>query len=194
VYYEQVGWLLSGGLVLLLLAGIGGVAVGGHRPGRTDALGLVMLLWVLLGGALLAGGGVNVWRAIASTTWPVTRGVVVANPQTVIAFAGWDSDGMPVTLTRADDRVLYTYDVAGQPYVAMTRHFGEVSGGRPTWKGPIVARYPVGAEVRVAYAPAQPEQATLEPGLSADVWILPGLGAAVWLFVLAFWGVRRVVG
>jgi Protein of unknown function (DUF3592) len=125
----------------------------------------------------------------------VTRGHVVANPLTNFPFTGQDRDGTPATDIIYGDQVVFTYEVAGQPYFARPpQRVGEANGGTPGWREAKAERYPLGAEVRVVYAPTQPERATLEPGVHAGAWILPGIGAALWLCALACWGGRRLMG
>jgi len=74
--------------------------------------------------------------------------------------------------------VAYRYTVGRQSYV----------GSLVTYKGylpnldrveKIVARYPDGAEVQVAYDPINPEVAVLEPGLGVGNCLGVGFGVAL---------------
>ena len=62
----------------------------------------------------------------------------------------------------------------------------------PELAASYVRKYPVGAKVSVYYNPDQPDQSTLEPGLSGGDWMIPALGVAAMAFgIFALFSPRR---
>ena len=96
----------------------------------------------------------NVQMAKRSTTWPTTTGKVTATETVKVTF-------------RRQPRVTYSYSVNGNPYVSQRISFA--GGHRPKDTDAILARYPVGKEVSVSYAPENPAEATLETGATKQV-------------------------
>ena len=68
-------------------------------------------------------------------------------------------------------KVVYTYTFGGREYTGDRSHFmGHMSSSGRKGKQKIVDQYPAGAE-RVCYVdPADPGEAVLTPGLTADMW------------------------
>ena len=96
----------------------------------------------------------NVQLAKASTGWPTTTGKITAAETAKVMF-------------RRQPRVTYTYSVNGAPYTFQRISFA--GGYPPKETDPILARYPVGSEVPVSYAPDNPKEATLETGANKQV-------------------------
>ena len=96
----------------------------------------------------------NVQMAKLSTGWPTTTGKVTAAETVKVTF-------------RRQPRVTYSYSVNGAPYVSQRISFA--GGHRPKDTDAILARYPVGSEVPVSYAPENPTEATLETGATKQV-------------------------
>ena len=96
----------------------------------------------------------NVQLAKLSTAWPTTTGKVTAAETVKVTF-------------RRQPRVTYSYSVNGTPFASQRISFA--GGYRPKDTDAILARYPVGKEVSVSYAPNNPAEATLETGATKQV-------------------------
>lgn len=96
----------------------------------------------------------NVQLAKVSTGWPTTMGRITAAETVKVMF-------------RRQPRVTYSYSVNGAPFVSQRISFA--GGYRPKETDAILARYPVGKEVPVSYAPENPAEATLETGATKQV-------------------------
>jgi hypothetical protein len=68
---------------------------------------------------------------------------------------------------RRQPRVTYSYSVNGASFASQRISFA--GGHRPKETDAILARYPVGKEVPVSYAPENPAEATLETGATKQV-------------------------
>ena len=96
----------------------------------------------------------NIQLAKASTAWPTASGKITASESVKVMF-------------RRQPRVSYSYVVDGVSFVSQRISFA--GGYRPKETDPILARYPIGSEVTVAYAPDRPAEATLETGATKQV-------------------------
>jgi hypothetical protein len=96
----------------------------------------------------------NVQLAKVSTGWPTTTGTITMAETVKVMF-------------RKQPRVTYTYAVNGRPFASQRISFA--GGYRPKETDGILARYPVGKEVPVSYAPENPAEATLETGATKHV-------------------------
>jgi hypothetical protein len=119
---------------------------------------------------LAAFGAVGLWRgwrdlgrARASASWPRTDGEIVGAD---LQVEGYHDDGE--AMQRAVIR--YRYDVGGESHRAERVFFGDDVALRFTGPGRRrLDAYPVGRRVSVAYDPADPRRAVLEPGVSGAV-------------------------
>jgi hypothetical protein len=96
----------------------------------------------------------NIQMAKASTGWPTTNGTVTASERAKVMF-------------RKQPRVTYSYSVNGAPFTGNRISFA--GGYPPKETDAILARFPVGQEVVVSYAPDKPAEATLETGSNRQV-------------------------
>jgi hypothetical protein len=96
----------------------------------------------------------NVQMAKASVSWPTTTGTITASETAKVMF-------------RRQPRVTYSYAVNGAPFSSQRVSFA--GGYKPKEVDPILARYPVGGEVRVAHDPQNPREATLQTGSNKQV-------------------------
>jgi hypothetical protein len=96
----------------------------------------------------------NVQLARVSTGWPTTTGKITAAETMKVMF-------------RRQPRVTYSYSVNGASFASQRISFA--GGYRPKETDAILARYPVGKEVPVSYAPENPAEATLETGATKQV-------------------------
>src|SRR3954469_8902168 len=96
----------------------------------------------------------NVQMAKASVKWPTTTGRVTASDVKKVVF-------------RRQPQIAYTYSVNGTPFTSQRVSFA--GGYKSNEVDPILARYPVGAQVPVAHDPQNPAEATLETGSNKQV-------------------------
>lgn len=96
----------------------------------------------------------NVQSAKLSIGWPTTTGKITAAETVKVMF-------------RRQPRVTYSYSVNGRPFASQRISFA--GGYKPREIDAILARYPVGKEVPVSYAPENPVEATLETGATPQV-------------------------
>jgi hypothetical protein len=68
---------------------------------------------------------------------------------------------------RRQPLITYSYSVNGAPYTSQRVSFA--AGYKPKEVDPVLARYPVGAQVSVAHHPQNPAEATLETGATKQV-------------------------
>src|ERR1039457_2862025 len=123
------------------------------------AIGLV----AILGLYLFVKGARNVQRAVASTGWPTTTGMVVKSETT-------DSiDRTPETGEAVEShstKTIIRYDANGKTYTTDVIHFGQTLGSSDASEAALQRiRYPVGSEVVVSYDPRAPWIAAIRPGL-----------------------------
>ncbi|REJ86770.1 MAG: DUF3592 domain-containing protein [Planctomycetota bacterium] len=126
-------------------------------------------------------------NAQASQNWPVASGAVTDSRVTT-------SQSDESTLYRAE--VLYSYEVDGREYSSDVVWFGgNSSTSRRSGPAETVARYPVGAEVKVHYNPADPAVAVLEPGAYFSTYSLFGTGLLCLTIgiLLLFWIVKNAL-
>jgi hypothetical protein len=96
----------------------------------------------------------NVQMAKASVNWPTTTGRITASDVKKVMF-------------RRQPQITYTYSVNGAPFTSQRVSFA--GGYKPKEVDPVLARYPIGAEVTVPHDPQNPAEATLETGANKQV-------------------------
>lgn len=81
----------------------------------------------------------------------------------------------------------YCYSVEQQTFREIMKFSGDITPSQEFARS-YVDKYPVGARVQVYYNPANPEMATLEPGLGKGDWLVLaiGLGMLILGIVLFF--------
>ena len=87
-------------------------------------------------------------------------------------------------------KVTYTYQVRGVDYAGDKIAVAQMSASSD-YARQILNRYPVGKQVSVHYAPGDPSQAVLEPGIHGGTWICLGVGTAFVLFGILFLQIQR---
>jgi hypothetical protein len=136
--------------------------------------GLVaFFVWVFLfaGIAVLGWGIMSTLEALATQSWPSTGGIIIAS--SVDSYVS-SSDSGSTTMYFAS--IKYAYQVRGIEYKAGRVNLGDYSSSDTQMAEEVIARYPSGRNVRVYYDPTKPENAVLEPGLSAGLLIPLGIG------------------
>lgn len=128
---------------------------------------MVFLTTALPALPVLAWGALLLRRARSSVDWPLV-------PATIM-----ESRVLQQGSARSP-RLTFSYRIDAQGRVGHRLWVGPrsvaVTGG---WADGVVARYPVGATVRVAVDPRDPGYAVLETGPRAMHWLPVAIGAAV---------------
>jgi hypothetical protein len=128
-------------------------------------------------------------RAMATLAWPRAPGRVTASYIGNATIPGaHEFGGIP----GYKPHVLYSYEVAGAIYQGMRISFADSVDAKKKRVADLVAKYPVGAEVQVAYDPANPKASVLEQSLTGTspvnfnviVMFAAGVTAIVLLFRL----------
>jgi hypothetical protein len=134
---------------------------------------LFSLVFVGIGGLILAYAYRMAAKARASQSWPATEGEIAHSA--VLARTSRSTETGTATYYSAD--VTYRYKVAGKDY--SSSRIALIDVGSTTGRAQaIVQRYPDQAKVRVYYNPSDPSEAFLEPGLAAGVQVLYLAGGA----------------
>jgi len=166
------------------------------RSGLDYVLFALAALFVLvMVGIPIFAGLRNVWRAAASTGWPTTEGVVVDAAEVASIDQRRDVDGRTRETRMTEGRVTVQYRVGGETYTTQTLHFGDwAASGNATWAQLRLLRHPVGARVRVSYAPRDPGFAVVHPGVTPAALLLPGIGLGLLTLLLSARSLRDRAG
>ena len=127
--------------------------------GRSQRHALLFIWGVIatIGLLLTLYGQYQLSWARASADWPVVAGRIVISEVTTHR----DEEG-----TTYSDKIKYVYTVVGAEYQSSV----VVIGGHSYGAHRVVARYPLNADVSVAYDPNKPSRAVLEPGVESYQW------------------------
>lgn len=125
------------------------------------------LIFSVVGLLMFCVGVKEVWESNASKTWPATQGKVLAS------FVRTPRAGAKRLYSPV---VQYEFAVDGKTYGSQRVSFGSYQSSRSSHAEAVVARYPVGAEVRVHYKANDPAASVLEPGSEMTNIMLPLLG------------------
>ncbi|MFG0283001.1 MAG: DUF3592 domain-containing protein [Phycisphaerales bacterium JB039] len=147
---------------------------------------LLLSVICLAAGAFWLYRGAGVARdALASDSWPTANGKIVASEIVPENGYGVPENGKFVA------RIVFSYDVGGVEYESNRLAIGRVAKAR-THPDAVVRKYPVGRFVKVAYDPAQPTSAALEPGLNLATALPALLGVLLVLASFVFFVLGRV--
>ena len=126
---------------------------------------IILLLFICGGLGTTLWGWAVITRGKKTLQWPATEGVIEKSQPSA------DGDDL-------FPHIVFSYTVSGQRY---ERDLEFPSGTHPTsvLAASYVNKYPEGANVLAYYNPAQPVQATLEPGLARDDWFIFILGIVI---------------
>jgi hypothetical protein len=136
---------------------------------------LQILPWLFIG----AGGGAlayGVWTyrlARESVTWPHADGRIVSSEVETHSSKKSTTHGAEIR---------YEFTVNGTTVTGKRVAYGDYRSSDSSHAKEIVARYPAGKIVAVAYRPRDPTQCVLEPGVNGGLWLAPGIGLPIFLF------------
>jgi hypothetical protein len=154
-----------------------------------------LILAVLGSGSVIGGLGTLYWflrtRRLSQECryWPSALGKVVVSE--VCEIDTTDDDGK--TDTDYSPRIEYEYTVGSETHRGSRIRFGGLWGASEAVARTYVERYPLGAEVEVAYDPSAPQRGTLERvtprssfvGIAMLTAFLWGLGVLMsWLAIV----------
>jgi hypothetical protein len=147
------------------------VRYGGSGGGCGGCLGAAAfsIIFFVVGAGLTYWGWTILQKARASADWPNTRGQIVSST----VSHSTDSEGGDSYTPEVE----YTYLVNDLEYGDDTIKFGETSYNSRRNAQEVADRYPAGQSVAVYYDPDNPEEAVLEPGVTAGSYLVLGIGA-----------------
>ncbi len=150
-------------------------------PGRSASL--FCWLFIVIGLAAVGVGISMTIKSLRSESWPVTDGI--AQSSQVKSQSGHKGG------TTYSAAVTYTYNVGGVAYTGDKVSIGQMSSSSSSYALATVSRYPVGKTISVHYAPGDPADVVLEPGIHGGTWICLGVGTAFALFGTLFLQIQR---
>ena len=122
----------------------------------------ILMLFTLAGLVMTFWGWVIIVRGKKTLRWPSVEGAIERS-----SASSEDNDILP--------KIVFSYRVADRRY-ERSLPLPAGSGVTPDFAESYVKKYPQGAKVRVHYNPERPDQATLEPGLRHDDWLVFAIG------------------
>lgn len=124
----------------------------------------VALLFVVGGIFSIAPSLRNIRLARASLAWPTAPGRVTATE----IQEYYNSSGRNCTPC-----IAFEYEVGGRILQGDALRIGVTPSGSNLYAQSVTEKYPVGTAVRVAYDPADPSRAVLEPGPRLELYLAP---------------------
>ena len=134
---------------------------------------IIISLFIIAGLLTAAWGLWIIVRGRKTLQWPSVEGVILES-----AIASDNDDLLP--------HILFRYSIGQVSYKQTMQFPGDVT---PTqeFAASYVRKYPEGSRVQVYYDPANPELATLEPGLGKGDWLVFAMGLGTLLFGILFY-------
>ena len=123
---------------------------------------------MLAGVVAIAFGVWLLQLSLRSTGWPVTEGVISSGE---IRSRSGGKGGKTYSAA-----ISYDYRVSGAAYTSTRLAYGVMDSTYPRAQA-VLKRYPIGSKVEVHYAPGDPGEAVLEPGVHGGTWICFAVGA-----------------
>lgn len=130
---------------------------------------IVLALFASVGVIVTVWGWVIITKSGKTRHWPNVEGMIEE------CEAASDVDDLL-------PHIVFCYTVNGQTYRRTVDFPGGVSPSKE-FTAAYIEKFPAGARVPVYYDPAQPDHATLEPGIGSD-WMILTLGVVMTLFAV----------
>lgn len=186
-FQSELLWLPGAGLFFILPSLMfGALLLGDGKPAMFDVgITLFGAIFLTLGLIGVIYGGIQIFRANQSLSWPRAKGEIVYGKVDTSESKSKDSDDVVTRSVTYGARLIYQYVVDGRTYYSNQRRFGQLAGADEDWAAAIAERYPKGTTIPVAYSPSNPHLAVLEPGFDTESLWLPGAGLFSLLFGLA---------
>lgn len=136
---------------------------------------LICALLAVVGVALLAVGLRDVWRAARSRRWPTAPGKVISAEEFQHRRAMPEEAGGG-TRIHYEAHVHYEYTVGRVLIGSTVLNLGPKETSSEARAQAILARYPPGQPLQVAYNPNDPTDSLLEPGAHPVHFVRAGMG------------------
>ena len=174
-------WRAVAALVAWILAGFVVITEGAEwlrtvipNPGRVPVV-VALILFAL---AMILFSSMTARKARAMLKWPATAGRIVRSEVTT-TLQRHDRPNMArdYSVTMYTPRVVYAYEIGGHSFEGDDIGW-TVSSNTPSAAEKTVRRFPLKAQVRVSYDPADPAQSTVAPpgrALAAIMWLIAAL-------------------
>jgi len=143
---------------------------------------------MVLGVVILVLGAYGVVMGALTLKWPRTTATITSAELLRQTTTSRGLDGRSIEDGWNSFHVLYQYRVADRDYVAGGVEPYDFGMQNSAGAAKMRERHPVGSQAAVAYDPAHPAIAYLEPGPSSFALVLSGIGA---FMLLTGWWVRR---
>ena len=137
-------------------------------------------LFMMAGGAVFLWGMWESYQAYGSGEWPSVDGTIVSSKVTSERSGSGKRSGVSYKA-----EVRFQYQVDGAAYENDVLRIGQISNGFKSFPQADVKRHPKGPTT-VYYAPTEPANSVLEPGLHLALALKPSVG-------LLFFGVGVVM-
>ena len=128
-------------------------------------------IFIIIGGLIAYFGFKNLVNARDSLNWPSTAGRIVSS-----AVKREVSHGSHGSSTSYGADIVYSYNTDTGSYTGSRVAYGDYSSSNSRHAYSIMAKYPVGKDVRVYYKPGEPTESLLEPGMKGQALVLPAFG------------------
>ena len=138
---------------------------------------IILVLFIAAGLIATLWGFRVILRARETIQWPSVEGVI---EESKISSESADSfernDLLP--------HITFSYKVEQRSFQQLMKFPGDITPSEEFSKS-YINKYPVGCRVQVHYDPANPEIATLEPGLGNGDWLVLAIGLGTLVFGVA---------
>jgi hypothetical protein len=142
---------------------------------------------MVLAAAILAVGLYGVARGAMTLKWPRADATVTSAELLRQTSTSRGMDGRSIEDGWNSFHVIYQYRVGDRDYVAGGVEPYDFGMQNSAGAAKMRERHPIGSQAKVAYDPANPAVAYLEPGPSSFALVLSGIGA---FMLLCGWWVR----
>jgi hypothetical protein len=154
----------------------------------------ICAVFAVVGVALLAAGIKDAWRAARSRRWPTAPGKVISTEEFQHRRSMPEEAGGG-TRIHYEAHVHYEYTVGRVLIGSTVLSLGPNESSSEARAQAILARYPPGQLIQVAYNPKDPTESLLEPGAHPTNFIRAGMGVFFLGLVFAVhFGVRYLMG
>jgi Protein of unknown function (DUF3592) len=143
---------------------------------------------MVLAAVILALGVYGTVRGAMTLKWPRTEATITSAELLRQTTTGRGPDGRSIEESWNSFHVLYQYRVGDRDYVAGGVEPYDYGMQNSAGAEKMRQRHPIGSQAQVAYDPANPAVAYLEPGPSSFALALSGIGS---FMLLCGWWVRR---
>ncbi len=135
---------------------------------------VLMRIFFLFGMGLSIFGGIFLWKALSSQTWPSVKGKIISATL---------EQGKVRGRVISREKIQYEYHVEGKRFVGERVSMGPRLLMFGLSAEQVIKKYPKNMPVTVYYNPSRPEKSVLEPGLNPYVVLIAAVGPFILLIV-----------